>query len=445
MKKTILVGVLAAMMLFAFTACEQSMPTYKNADYLTVSQIAPFIEGQEFDAANFEVTVHYTDGSTSTVTGNGIVTLSGTLSTTNNKVTAKVGTLTADYTATVISKDECEITDVVFNKTTASVELDEDATATVGITSQLNGIKSVTYTYGEVSYVDENPVAADFDLTGSISAEDQKTVGEKEVVVTVSDAATDEVVAEVTVTVTVKDPNDDGTVDPVAKDDVDALKVTWTITGVDNKTRTVEGPNVTVYAGEKLAYAITGTSTDQLEDQEDCTLVAQSDYTISHDTLTSALSTAQTSGFTAAQITKTTGENQVQPFTATVTFKSNYGAPNYEAGSVAPVTLTVTVMDNLLNSAVTGTWIYDPNADGTADAIPATSAITINPAAIRLTVNSVGGNPVVLCADKIKDKATFSVEDLNAATNLVLDFTWKVADGSYSNVGTGNVSIGITK
>ncbi len=73
MKKTILTIMVAAMMLVAFTACEQQMPTYKNADFISVNQTTAFIKGQPFDASYFTVTLHYTDGSTSTVGSTGIV------------------------------------------------------------------------------------------------------------------------------------------------------------------------------------------------------------------------------------------------------------------------------------------------------------------------------------------------------------------------------------
>ena len=67
MKKSILIGALAVMMLFAFTACEQQIPTYKNVSYITVEQTGDFVVGQVFDASKFGVTVHFTDGSSSVI------------------------------------------------------------------------------------------------------------------------------------------------------------------------------------------------------------------------------------------------------------------------------------------------------------------------------------------------------------------------------------------
>ena len=102
MKKTILTIMVAAMMLVAFTACEQQMPTYKNADFISVNQTTAFIEGQPFDASYFTVTLHYTDGSTSTVGSTGIVSAPN-WSTGDYTVTAKINEdLQATFKANVV-------------------------------------------------------------------------------------------------------------------------------------------------------------------------------------------------------------------------------------------------------------------------------------------------------------------------------------------------------
>ena len=55
--KKVFIGVLAALMLFAFTACEQSMPSYKQVEYVTLDQTQAFIEYQPLTAKAFSVTV----------------------------------------------------------------------------------------------------------------------------------------------------------------------------------------------------------------------------------------------------------------------------------------------------------------------------------------------------------------------------------------------------
>ena len=68
--KKYFIGVLAALMLFAFTACEQ--PTIKypaNVSYITIEQTGDFIEGQTFKASNFAVYAHDTNGDSTVVSG----------------------------------------------------------------------------------------------------------------------------------------------------------------------------------------------------------------------------------------------------------------------------------------------------------------------------------------------------------------------------------------
>ena len=69
-KKSIFVVALAALMLIAFTACEQPAniwnPNGKIPTALNITQNEPFVEGQLFDASKFSVEVVYQDGSKET-------------------------------------------------------------------------------------------------------------------------------------------------------------------------------------------------------------------------------------------------------------------------------------------------------------------------------------------------------------------------------------------
>ena len=71
-KKSIFVVALAALMLIAFTACEQPAniwnPNGKVPTALNITQNEPFVEGQLFDASKFSVEVVYQDGSKETTT-----------------------------------------------------------------------------------------------------------------------------------------------------------------------------------------------------------------------------------------------------------------------------------------------------------------------------------------------------------------------------------------
>ena len=74
MKKGILIGALAALMLFAFTACENKVPeiNYGNADVLAatiVSGDTEYLVGQEFDASRYTIELLLTNNKTVTVNG----------------------------------------------------------------------------------------------------------------------------------------------------------------------------------------------------------------------------------------------------------------------------------------------------------------------------------------------------------------------------------------
>ena len=68
--KKVFIGVIAALMLFAFTACEQPGLTLPaNVDYITVVQTKDFVAGDKFNAANFTVYAHDTNGGNTPVSG----------------------------------------------------------------------------------------------------------------------------------------------------------------------------------------------------------------------------------------------------------------------------------------------------------------------------------------------------------------------------------------
>ena len=73
MTKKILVTLIAALMLFAFTACDQPA-TPKVVINATIRQTGVFLEGQAFDSSKFVVDVTYSDSSTDTISGANMVT-----------------------------------------------------------------------------------------------------------------------------------------------------------------------------------------------------------------------------------------------------------------------------------------------------------------------------------------------------------------------------------
>ena len=87
MKKTILVTLVAAMMLFAFTACDSNagyqLPA--NVEYLTVEQTGDFLVGQTPDASKFDVYAVDTNGGKTLIPG-AVVTISESGSTSGTAV-----------------------------------------------------------------------------------------------------------------------------------------------------------------------------------------------------------------------------------------------------------------------------------------------------------------------------------------------------------------------
>ena len=184
MKKTILTIMVAAMMLVAFTACEQAqMPTYKNADYLTIVQNTAFIEGQAFNANNFEVVVHYTYGSTSTIPGAGVVT--GTWATGAAKgstVSAKLtDALKVDsFAVNVIDQDDCELTVVLAEDTTSPIKKDASSIDKRAVEVK---IESISYTAEGITYKLDS--VAGYGAVVTLTAKELKVAGSYELEATI--------------------------------------------------------------------------------------------------------------------------------------------------------------------------------------------------------------------------------------------------------------------
>lgn len=194
--KSVLVVAFACAMLFAFTACEQQIPTYRNVDYILISQNTPFIEGQSFNAANFDVTIYYTDNTSTVVSGTGLVT--ATSWPTDTTVTAKVGEETATYEAAVIDQDDCDITVVLDDEVTTPIK----ANAADGEVRNVSvDVVSVTFSTGDVSYTLSDDSA--YSASVAVGAEELKIAGTYELEATVVKSTT--TVATVPVSVEVVD------------------------------------------------------------------------------------------------------------------------------------------------------------------------------------------------------------------------------------------------
>ena len=80
MRKSILIGVLAALMLFAFTACEPqtiTWPTERNISFVTVEQTATYIVGEKAEDTGFNIVINYTEGEPTVIPGAGNIKFEG--------------------------------------------------------------------------------------------------------------------------------------------------------------------------------------------------------------------------------------------------------------------------------------------------------------------------------------------------------------------------------
>lgn len=150
MKKGILIGVLAALMLFAFVACDNSTPVNKTIEGLEVTTSkTDYFVNQTFDPSTVSVLVRYTDGSTAPV--NASLKVDGV---TDGKLSsAKQYTVTATYGYV--------ITDGYFGQSASQNQV----TGTTTITAYEIDSIAVTKLPEVVSY-EEGTTKDKIDLTG---------------------------------------------------------------------------------------------------------------------------------------------------------------------------------------------------------------------------------------------------------------------------------------
>ena len=443
MKKSILTIALAAMMLVAFTACEQQVPNVlpDDVNYITIVQTEDAVEGKAFDPSLFNVMVYSSNPNVApvTVSGKGYVSLSDTSATTF-AAGQKVNATYAGKTASPLAVSVAEVLDVKVEGFPESVVQNAAMLKTSTLTA------SVTLSNGTELELGADDYTIWYDVSAAVTGEDEEgTPVTAKVFFDIENTGTpvlSKTVANLKVT---KDTSNDPKA--IEKKEVDELSVKWTITGVDGKTRTENTNSITVYAGESVTYTLYGGIADD-DTNRPLYEMKSGDYALSLDTLSNVIGKA----FGANDITgKTIGTapntTTVQPYTATVNFVSDSPEDsNYEAGSVAPITLSVTVKDNIV-SVPSGSWIWDSNGDGKADEIQAATAFSITtPAYITKTVKSVGGEDVKLVAATIKDRSSWTDKEVVAGSEIKVTFLWEVNStdkGSYPSTIKGEDTVTI--
>ena len=164
MKKSILIGVLAALMLFAFVACEQQIPTYKVPTGLSISTAKTnYIVGETLDTSAFTGTVRYSDGSSDTLAGSelslSVPAKDGKIVANANKVTAKYGAGENAVEATAVVYGNYVSAAVIGNLPTSVAQASASGNAEQAISA--DGV-TVTVTYaGETREL----TAGEYELT----------------------------------------------------------------------------------------------------------------------------------------------------------------------------------------------------------------------------------------------------------------------------------------
>lgn len=183
MKKGILIGVLAALMLFAFVACDNSTPVNKTIEGLEVTTSkTDYLVNQTFDPSTVSVLVRYTDGSTAPV--NASLTVDGA---TDGKLSsAKQYTVTATYGYVITdgyfgqnaSQDQVTgtttitayaIDSIAVTKLPEVVSYEEGTTKDkidltgIEVTATYNGASKMVLAEGEYKVADDQEAIADYD------------------------------------------------------------------------------------------------------------------------------------------------------------------------------------------------------------------------------------------------------------------------------------------
>ena len=432
MKKSILIGVLAALMLFAFVACEQQMPVYKSADYIEINQVSDFIKGQDFDANWFSVTINFTDGSTKTVAGSGVVTekdwskysVTATVKTVN-------GDMTQEFTATALDPESIVIDATTKPVTQVYVEATQNAPVKVEV-------KGATLVAGNAEWVlgaDELAKVSVDDVV-LIPAERMAAGAYTKNLVAEYDGQAIDTASTVVVNVVADpknpaDPSYEEPAKPLTKDDVQSLGVEWAITGDDESKSTSKSFTATV--GDTVTYTIYGLSASgekiELED---------GDYEVVSGSIPSGtpLATDDITGYVDPDDEEAVA---VKPFEATIKFvpATDKTTPNY--GLDATIDLTLTVNDALTEEtieAVTASdFMYKPTEkDGvwTATEVPADKALTVKASDFIAIVETEGGKEVKLQGTELyRGEGSFDKEEVTAGSTLTVSFKWATADDTY--------------
>lgn len=325
--KSVLVVAFACAMLFAFTACENSVPVYRTVDYISLSQVQDVIKGQPFDGSMMNITVHYTDGYTETVSGAGYVKADDNADTTKQFTVSGTyaGVETAvNYTITPVDPVSAEIKAEDVTSMAENPTASDTATRAVTLGSWSAVISGGT----NGSYTITNNTAGYTVTAADLVADEIRTAGTYEKALSIT-YNTQPVETQSVVNVIV--PERSQQPQSPAKKDVTSMYVVWTIGGDDE----VTSNTATAKAGESVSYEVYGnTENGALK------LVENTDYVVTGTIPESASTTSLAAS--SARISFVAGTDNADM-----------------VGSVADITITLNVKDVVKSTTVADpTWTY---------------------------------------------------------------------------------------
>ena len=251
MKKGILIGVLAALMLFAFTACEQQMPEFPSEGSVQAAVITSgdtkYLLGDSFDPSRYMVNIRFSDGKSEEVAGTSILTV------VNDTFGEEVGfePIAVNYGTETLNKVFVQIVgpdEIVLDTTGATLEYEyDDYIALTASSFPVSGVKAT------INYADGQTKEGEVVATGTRSTMNadpgygKTATGTITVTVTNNGVEVGTQTYDVTVTSSEEAPT---TPDPDTT--VAGIKVLYT---VKNGTEDENLPS-TLYIGETVEYRV---------------------------------------------------------------------------------------------------------------------------------------------------------------------------------------------
>ena len=404
--KSILVMVLAALMLFSFTACEQKVPEFPYTgedakDVANIELVSPtdvkFYAGQGTDvnkAVETYININRLDG---TVTKNVIATITAPTPVVPGRNTADV-----QWNATGPNTGKVFVDAQVLE----SVELVLEETENVA-NKEAIAIEKVTGVYSD---------GREFDFTAAFSSVD---FDEKTSTATVTVAAGPYSPVAVTsnaVTVSLVETPEEP--EYITAEDATGIELVWYVNGTKAETT---GNNLTVKVGDKVAYQVRGTKAGTAG----CALTTDNYEATGTVTTLTNIGTVNTGYTTTVSDIKT---NEKEAYTLHIQFKGVQGSENYDKRWTLDATLTV--IDTLTqDDTKSAKFYFNPKAgsDGAYTAngdLEAGVAHTFTTNEFKAQVKTKGQDTVELVADALRGKVAYAADEVKDGQKITIEFHW---------------------